>query len=209
MHFVFVPGPADPFDVSNLVLPRRALPHTLVAGFKAKLPKVSFPSNPCRISYKSQEIVIFRDDLMSRMLRNTVRLKADLAGLVNEQLQEVVQNEMQAEEDRGERPQQWSDDKLGEARKKVLSQFVSFRPAAFSLQTLRRRFSQLVQTVLDQSHLAPFPLQVRPILWEFDQALRLFPLPTAVRFLVVLDLDASSLIHTPRSSSPTSICHMR
>lgn len=125
MHFVFVPGPADPFDVSNLVLPRRPLPDSLVAGLKAKLPKVSFPSNPCRISYKSQEIVVFRDDLMSRMLRNTVRLKADLTGLVKEQLQEVVQNEMQREEEEAGRPaQEWSDERMGEARKKVLSQFV-------------------------------------------------------------------------------------
>lgn len=39
---------------------------------------------------------------------------------------------------------------------------------------------QLVQTILDQSHLSPLPLSVRPVMWEFDHALRLFPLPTAV-----------------------------
>lgn len=41
--------------------------------------------------------------------------------------------------------------------------------------------SQLVQTILDQAHLAPLPLNVRPILWDFDHSLRLYPMPTTVR----------------------------
>ena len=45
---------------------------------------------------------------------------------------------------------------------------------------LMHRPAQLVGTICDQSHLAPFPLSVRPVAWEYDQALRLFPLPTAL-----------------------------
>lgn len=41
--------------------------------------------------------------------------------------------------------------------------------------------SQLVQTVLDQAHLAPLPISVRPVLWDYDHALRLYPMPTTVR----------------------------
>lgn len=40
--------------------------------------------------------------------------------------------------------------------------------------------TQLVQTVLDQAHLAPLPLTVRPVLWDYDHALRLYPMPTTV-----------------------------
>lgn len=39
---------------------------------------------------------------------------------------------------------------------------------------------QLAQTLLDQAHLAPLPLTVRPILWGYDHALRLYPMPTTV-----------------------------
>lgn len=39
---------------------------------------------------------------------------------------------------------------------------------------------QLVQTLLDQAHLSPISLSVQPTLWEYDQALRLYPMPTAV-----------------------------
>lgn len=112
MHFVFVPGPTDPYDVTNTLLPRRGLPTALVKDVKSKLPKVSFPSNPCRIIYKSQEIVVFREDLMSRMLRNTVRLKTDLASLADEQANGPDQEDMAEPADKGD------------ARRKILSQFV-------------------------------------------------------------------------------------
>lgn len=126
MHFVFVPGPADPYDVSNLILPRRPLPPSLTKAVRDKLPKVTFASNPCRITYKSQEIVVFRDDLMSRMLRNTVRLKNDLSSLANKELLEMMESE-EGEHLLGVSGQvdNWTDNQKGEARLKILSQFVS------------------------------------------------------------------------------------
>lgn len=45
---------------------------------------------------------------------------------------------------------------------------------------------QLVQTILDQAHLAPLPLPVRPVLWDYDHALRLYPMPTTVRLSTFL-----------------------
>jgi DNA polymerase epsilon subunit 2 len=39
---------------------------------------------------------------------------------------------------------------------------------------------QLVQTILDQVHLSPLPLTTQPTLWEYDHALRLYPMPTAL-----------------------------
>lgn len=42
-----------------------------------------------------------------------------------------------------------------------------------------------MQTVLDQCHLSPLPLSVRPTLWDYDHTLRLYPMPTAVRLHVL------------------------
>lgn len=44
------------------------------------MPNVTLGSNPCRIRWFSQEIVIFRDDLMGRMMRNAVRFPAEEGG---------------------------------------------------------------------------------------------------------------------------------
>lgn len=64
---------------------------------------------------------------MSRMLRNTVRLKNDLSSLANRELLEMMQSE-NGEQALGMSAAQmdnWTDDQKGEARSKVLSQFVS------------------------------------------------------------------------------------
>ncbi|KAH9938205.1 DNA polymerase epsilon subunit B [Fomitopsis serialis] len=121
-HFVFVPGPLD--IAVNSALPRWPLMSSFVARLKSRIPKVHFGTNPCRIKFFEQEIVIFRENLMARMLRNLVGVK----------------------------PNVHTDD-------------------------LKR---YLVQSVLDQSHLVPLTTSIQPILSDFDHALRLYPLPTAV-----------------------------
>ncbi|KAF9055458.1 DNA polymerase epsilon, subunit B [Hymenopellis radicata] len=75
-HFIFVPGPLD--ITGNSVLPRRPLLSTFVSRLKAKVPKAHFATNPCRIKFFNQEIVVFREDLMSKMLRNIVGVKPNV-----------------------------------------------------------------------------------------------------------------------------------
>ncbi|GAA5970423.1 hypothetical protein JCM8115_004552 [Rhodotorula mucilaginosa] len=127
-HFLLVPGPTDPW--SSAALPRPPLPTALLKPLLSKVPNVTLGSNPCRIRWFSQEIVIFRDDLMGRMMRNAVRFPAEEGG--------------------------GTGGRKGDLRK------------------------ALVQTVLDQAHLAPLPISVRPVLWDYDHALRLYPMPTTL-----------------------------
>lgn len=81
-HLVLVPGPDDP--VATPVLPRARIPAPLVARFERRLPRafcaerVHWASNPCRLVYFSQEIVVFRDDVMSKMLRSALPLSTDV-----------------------------------------------------------------------------------------------------------------------------------
>ena len=75
-HFVFVPGPLD--ITANSILPRRPLLSSFVGKIKTSLSKPHFLSNPCRIKCFGQEIVVHRDDMMARMLRNLVGVKPDI-----------------------------------------------------------------------------------------------------------------------------------
>lgn len=69
--FIFVPGRSDPCAAN--VLPRPPLPSSVTQNIRDKLSdSVIFPSNPCRLQYCTQEIIIFRQDLMMKMCRNTV-----------------------------------------------------------------------------------------------------------------------------------------
>ncbi len=56
---------------------RPPLPQTLIGDFCDKVPSAMFTTNPCRIQYCTQEIVIFREDIVTKMCRNCVRFPSD------------------------------------------------------------------------------------------------------------------------------------
>ncbi|KAJ3382906.1 DNA polymerase epsilon subunit 2, partial [Entophlyctis sp. JEL0112] len=69
-QFVFVPGPTDPWG--GKTIPRPPLPDVFLARIRAKVQNAVFTSNPARIKYCTQEIVVFREDLVSKMRRNCI-----------------------------------------------------------------------------------------------------------------------------------------
>lgn len=50
-------------------------------------------------------------------------------------------------------------------------------------------FEHLCVTVLQQSHLCPVPLETRPVSWQYDHALHLYPAPDLI---VLADSAAAS-----------------
>ena len=72
-HFVFVPGPDDATASSPDVLPRAALPHP-VAGevLREAARNCHLTTNPARLTLCGQSIVIFREQLLSKMRRSCV-----------------------------------------------------------------------------------------------------------------------------------------
>ncbi|KAF9585227.1 DNA-directed DNA polymerase epsilon, subunit B [Lunasporangiospora selenospora] len=69
-YFVFVPGPNDPWV--GRVLPRPKIPDFYTGKLRSVVKRSIFTSNPCRIKYCDQEIVIFREDILNKLLRNCV-----------------------------------------------------------------------------------------------------------------------------------------
>uniref|UniRef100_A0ACB8G6W3 DNA polymerase epsilon subunit 2 n=1 Tax=Sphaerodactylus townsendi TaxID=933632 RepID=A0ACB8G6W3_9SAUR len=70
-RFVFVPGPEDPGP--GCILPRPPLAGNITEEFREQVPFSVFTTNPCRVQYCTQEIMIFREDLVNKMCRNCVR----------------------------------------------------------------------------------------------------------------------------------------
>lgn len=69
-RFVFMPGPDDAGPAG--VLPQPPLPRSLTTDLRRVLPTAHFASNPCRLRYATQRIVLFRHDLQRRLLRRTL-----------------------------------------------------------------------------------------------------------------------------------------
>ncbi|XP_022796492.1 DNA polymerase epsilon subunit 2-like [Stylophora pistillata] len=75
-RFVFVPGPQDPGPGN--ILPRPPIPTVFTSAITEKIPMSVFTSNPSRIQYCTQEIIVFREDLVNKMCRNSINLSSDL-----------------------------------------------------------------------------------------------------------------------------------
>ncbi|GAB2282872.1 DNA-directed DNA polymerase epsilon, subunit B [Dionaea muscipula] len=67
-RFLFIPGPDDAGP--STCLPRCALPKYFSEEIQKHINNAVFLSNPCRIKFYSQEIVVFRQDLLYKMRRS-------------------------------------------------------------------------------------------------------------------------------------------
>lgn len=53
-----------------MALPRRPIPELYTKSLRQRVRHVTFGSNPCRVRYFTQEIVLFREDLLKKMQRH-------------------------------------------------------------------------------------------------------------------------------------------
>ena len=77
---MFVPGPGDAGPVH--VLPRPPLAPWLTADLREALPDAVFATNPCRVRYGTQQLVLFRDDVEHRMRRQVLMPPPGMCSLI-------------------------------------------------------------------------------------------------------------------------------
>jgi len=74
-HFIFVPGPQDRH--APKIYPRAPFPPTINDILKKRIRHLHLATNPVRIQYCTQEIVIFREDLLQKLCRYCIKLPSD------------------------------------------------------------------------------------------------------------------------------------
>ena len=152
-RFVFIPGPHDP-GVTSGTLPHPPIPAFFTSGIKKYVTHAVFASNPCRIRFFTREFVFFRNDIVGKLRNNCIiNPRSDDEG-----------NEEQEDDQKREDCIEKSDNKTSRTRK----------------THSERLIDHAIQTILDQGHLCPLPLVCAPIFWQYDHALRLYPVPDAL-----------------------------
>jgi len=68
--FMLVPGPADPGSPN--IFPRPPLPSHVIKDLLKNVQKLELLTNPARIQYCTQEIVVFREDIVTKLCRNSI-----------------------------------------------------------------------------------------------------------------------------------------
>lgn len=67
---ILVPSLDDP--IAPLILPRIGLAESLCGDLKQLVPRTILATNPCRLQYCTQQIVVCRADLVTKLCRNTI-----------------------------------------------------------------------------------------------------------------------------------------
>uniref|UniRef100_A0A6B2LH60 DNA polymerase II subunit 2 n=1 Tax=Arcella intermedia TaxID=1963864 RepID=A0A6B2LH60_9EUKA len=122
--FIFIPGG---HDAGLSILPKPPLPDFLVQPLKSKLKHVTFGTNPFRIRCGRKKILLFREDLATKLRRNVILQPSDTSSSEPIELHDHVG-----------------------------------------------------LTIASTGHLCPLPERKKPIYWNFDNALSLYPLPDCV-----------------------------
>lgn len=205
-RFVFVPGSNDPWSIGGIaVSPRKPIPRSFLNRIHRVCKDVVFASNPSRLTYFTQEIVLCRDDMVERLRRNNITIKDAVtiqqdAGETSESSgpdgvlmhdAEETQQDTQAEVFLTPHATT-QDDNLTPTPVKQAPEIIAGRT--------------LIRTIIDQSHLSPFSINVRPVYWSYSSSLRLFPAPTV---LVLADtvLPAFTLAYNGTVAiNPGKIC---
>lgn len=198
--FVFVPGDNDPWASSfsagaATLLPKQGIPDLFTSRIRRIISaanpearrkegetagEVVWASNPARISLFGpvEEIVLFRDDITSRLRRNAVMF-------AKQQSEEDIEEETEAPSQLQLPDEDSQLVELDPAVHVAASHLPGTSKLTPSISTITAR--KLVKTILDQGHLSPFPVSTRPVLWDHASALNLYPLPSA---LVLADAEA-------------------
>ena len=195
--FIFVPGDNDPWASSfssgaATLLPRQGVPELFTSRIRRAFAAANqeagkknddtpgeaiWTSNPSRISLFGplEEIVLFRDDISGRLRRNSI----------------TFPKQDSEEEQQMDRPPQPNSDALDNSISAAASHVPKTTTPTPTYDEATAR--KLIKTLLDQSHLSPFPLGLRPLLWDYSSSLSLYPLPTA---LVLADAEAPAFCLT-------------
>ncbi|MCJ1317390.1 DNA-directed DNA polymerase epsilon, subunit B [Xylographa vitiligo] len=206
--FVFVPGDNDPWASAfsagaATILPRNSIPELFTSRVKrvftaanAEAERSSgsktdgeaiWTTNPTRLTLfgSTQEIVIFRDDISGRLRRSALTFqRPDINSSedssdrlsVGENMNSSVGSDGQMELDA-----------VVEHAESHFPALQNAQPDKSAIHNDLQAARKLVKTILDQGDLSPFPLSTRPVFWDHADALRLYPLPTA---LVLADPEA-------------------
>ncbi|CAM9757558.1 unnamed protein product [Phaeothamnion confervicola] len=166
-RFVFVPGPNDP-GAGN-TLPRPPLPTLFTAALRELVKHTTFATNPCRLRFYAQEMVLFREDLLFKMQRHSVLSPSG------------PDDTPEASMDATEHLVRSFGEKEGDVQLPSFY-FVNLHPPSQAREVVQSGSAGavgavIVKTLFDQGHLCPLPLAGRPICWQLDHTLALYPLP--------------------------------
>ncbi|KAB8266904.1 DNA polymerase alpha/epsilon subunit B-domain-containing protein [Aspergillus minisclerotigenes] len=196
--FIFVPGDNDPWSSAfsagaASAIPRQAVPELFTSRVKRAFATANAESdrsqssepigeaiwttNPSRITLFGpvHDIAIVRDDISGRLRRNAVSIgqNADRSTVMDEGMDNQKSSVS---------PEAY-----------IETQTPRIGAESYPMPSAVNMSRKLVKTILDQGTMSPFPLSLRPVLWDYASSLQLYPLPSS---FILADPEAAPFCMT-------------
>ncbi|KAL6449721.1 DPB2 DNA polymerase epsilon subunit B [Candida maltosa Xu316] len=158
---ILIPGKNDPWQSTYSLgsssldhFPQSSIPKVFINRLERLLPRGNLivTWNPTRINYLSQEIVILKDELMTKLKRNDI----------------VFDNDILMEREK-------LDKEASISNQERINLVIQNKSDMHHLSSKTAQARKLVKTILDQGNLQPFPKLTNAM---YDYSLRVEPLPT-------------------------------
>ncbi|RKF59967.1 DNA polymerase epsilon subunit B [Erysiphe neolycopersici] len=216
--FIFVPGDNDGWASAfgagaSTIVPRKGIPDIFTSRIKRAFTianaeaerenghktngEAIWTSNPSRLSLFGplHEIVLFRDDISSRLRRSAIyfstpsndgEITADQTTKDLDMCLATSTSSSPTSKINNVDPLSSNDPSL----KPTIA--VTDATTSTDIDTLYHA-KKLVKAILDQGYLSPFSLTQRPVQWDYASSLQIYPLPTA---LVLADIETMAFVTT-------------
>ncbi|KAL6950743.1 hypothetical protein ACO0QE_000024 [Hanseniaspora vineae] len=191
-ELIFVPGPNDPWGtMASLGSKSNTWPQLPIPSFfTEKMKKVSkrckFVTNPFKIAYLSLEMMIVRDEVYERMKSQNIVFPYP------EQIADRANREAAQRSSTQTPSKHTSDSDIDDENP------IEDLTANLQINDLIKKSDQapvkiaearkVVKTILDQGHISPFLPSARPINWDLDHTMHMYPLPS---FISLCDTSAN------------------
>lgn len=175
--FLIVPGSEDAGVCAN-ILPRRAIPEIFRSELQRKVKHITFASNPCRLRFYTQEIVIFRENLCKKFQRHSIFKISRNFKVSSEDENNDANNSVLGKKGMTDNDGVNTSNILNVTQQSLSESMLLEKDKENS--TVTDISEMVVNSLLSNGHLCPFAAAVKPIHWELDYTLRLSPIPDMV-----------------------------
>ena len=179
---IFVPGDEDPWlsmitKNANSIWPKMKIPSIFGLRLTRLVKDIEWASNPCRLSYLLQDIVLMRDDIGESFRRHDFTYLCELS---DDEIENAHRRIKDNNADGKDATMAFGNEPMSSQLSFLNGGDLEIDKLTIKEVTDSEKFNKIVKTLLNQGFLSPFHTNIRTILPNYWLQMNLMPLPNCI-----------------------------